>query len=165
MAHARGAGTDRKVPRVIGIGNELRRDDGCGVAAARSLRPLLAGRAAVHELTGDATNLLDLWEGADLAVVIDGVRSGSDAGTIRRIEVGPEELGPAFSPSSTHGLSLAEGVALGRSLGRFPVRLIVYGIEVRDVAMGTGLTAPVARAVREVVARVEREIPGPHVDP
>jgi len=150
----------REVPLVIGCGNDHRRDDGCGRAAARSLRPLLGGRARLVESDGEATNLLDLWDEQDLVIVVDAVRSGRAPGTVQRIEVGEGPLPASVSTGSTHGFSLAEGVALGRSLGRFPNRLVIYGIEAGDLEMGAGLTPAVAEAVENVVARIDREIPG-----
>lgn len=148
-------------PLVIGCGNEHRRDDACGLAVARALRPALQGRARVLECDGEATALLDLWEGGDLVVVIDALSSGKPPGSVQRVEVGADPLPASLATTSTHGLSLAQGVALGRSLGRLPNRLILYGIEAQDLEMGVGMSLAVARAVQDVVVRVEREIPRP----
>ncbi|HTS33180.1 MAG TPA: hydrogenase maturation protease [Thermoplasmata archaeon] len=149
------------VPVVIGCGNEHRRDDACGLAAARLLRPVLEGRARVLECDGEATRLIDLWDGRGLVVVVDALQSGNPPGTVQRIEVGTEPLPAPLGATSTHGLSLAQGVALGRSLGRFPRRLVIYGIEAGDLEMGSGMTPAVSRGVDEVVARVELELRAP----
>jgi hydrogenase maturation protease len=94
-------------------------------------------------------------------VVIDALQSGNPPGSVQRIEVGPEPLPAPLGATSTHGLSLAQGVALGRSLGRFPRRLVIYGIEAGDLEMGRGMSPAVSRAVDEVVARVELELGTP----
>jgi hydrogenase maturation protease len=133
-------------PRVvIGVGNAARGDDAAGLIAARRLGGL------EHE--GDPVALLDVWRGAELAVVIDAVSSGAEPGTVHRFDATAEPL-PAHlrGSSSTHALGLAEAIELGRALGRLPARLIVYGIEGERFEAGTELTPAVAAAV-EAVAR------------
>jgi hydrogenase maturation protease len=152
-------------PLVIGVGNDRRGDDRSGLDVVRALASRLGGRAHVVECAGDLTELLELWSGREGVIVVDGVRSGRPAGTVVRWVVGPQGL-PALGPTSTHGLSLSEAVGLGQTLGRFPQRLVIYGIEVGDVGLHEGLTAPVARAVAEAASRIADELlddlaPGP----
>jgi len=61
---------------VIGVGNSMRRDDGAGIAVVERARPLLPPGVEVRTLGGETTSLLDAWEGAGLAVVVDAVRWG-----------------------------------------------------------------------------------------
>lgn len=152
------AAPDATVPLVVGIGNEHRRDDGCGLAVARALRSRLGFRAEVVELSGDPTALLDLWADRDLAVAVDATRSTGPPGGI--VRAGPSEIAtlPPAATDSTHGLSLVEIARLGESLGRMPRHLVVYGIEADDLSTGIGFTAAVAAAVPVVVQRIEREI-------
>ena len=73
---------------VIGVGNEMRRDDGAGIAVVERARPLLPPDVEVRTLGGEATALLDAWEGADLAVVVDAVRwDHSPEAGVTRIDV------------------------------------------------------------------------------
>jgi hydrogenase maturation protease len=144
---------------VIGVGNEYRRDDGFGpfVVAALTERQARDRRLAQVELRtsdGEPTRLLELWRGADLAVVVDAVRDGGDDPG-HRYELALEELdGPATDrPASSHGVSLGSTVALGRALGRLPRRLVVLAISGGEFGFGTGLTPPVAAAVRPVARR------------
>jgi hydrogenase maturation protease len=146
------------LPLVIGLGNEHRRDDGCGIVVARRLGPRLGGRATVVELEGEATRLLDLWAGREVVLVVDAVRSNAPVGTVRRFRVEGASLPAPLASTSTHGLSLAEAVALGSALGRLPPQLIVYGIEVEDLRIGVGLSARVAEAATSVADRIEHEL-------
>jgi len=150
--------SSRRLPLVIGLGNDQRGDDGSGLEVARTLRPRLAGRARVEECASEGIALLDLWRDADEVLVVDAVVSGGVPGTVHRIEAG-DGFTPGFhTATSTHGLSLAEAVALGRGLGCLPRHLVVYGIEVDQLEVGSGLSSPVARAVRETADRIEAEI-------
>jgi hydrogenase maturation protease len=147
-----------RLPLVIGLGNEERGDDGSGLEVVRALRPRLAGRARFEECTSEGIALLELWRDADRVLVVDAVVSGGVPGTVLRFEAGDGFSPGVRSATSTHGLSLAEAVALGRGLGCLPRHLVVYGIEVDNLAIGAGLSAPVARGVREVTDRIVAEI-------
>ena len=64
---------------VVGVGNEFRRDDGAGLEVIARLRALQPGDASLTGVTlalsdGEPGEMIDLWEGARLAVVIDAVR-------------------------------------------------------------------------------------------
>ncbi len=134
---------------MIGVGNAARGDDAAGLLAARALGGI--------ELEGDPTALIDLFDGVDDAVVIDAVRSGAAAGTVRRIDVHEQPL-PADvrSSASTHLVSLAEAIELARALGRLPPRVTVYGIEGERFDTGAPLSAPVAAAIERVADELRR---------
>lgn len=146
------------LPLVIGLGNDDRGDDGSGLEVARALRPRVEGRARVEECRSGGVALLDLWRGSDRVLVVDAVRSGAPPGTVHRLEPG-DGFVPGFrTATSTHGLSLAEAVGLARGLGCLPRHLVVYGIEVDNLAVGGGLTASVARGVAEATERILAEL-------
>lgn len=133
---------------VLGVGNPLRGDDAAGLVAAERLD----GR--LHE--GDATGLLDAWEGADAAIVIDAVRSGAAAGTVHRLDASAEPLPASLRTStSTHAIGVAEAIELARALGRLPRRVVVYGIEGGRFEAGAPLSLEVAAAVDRVVESVQ----------
>ena len=66
--------------RVIGIGNPLRGDDAIGLLVARRVRELADPEVEVMELEGEPARLIDAWQGAGLAVVVDAVKTGAPAG-------------------------------------------------------------------------------------
>ncbi|MGD0250498.1 MAG: hydrogenase maturation protease [Thermoplasmata archaeon] len=147
-------------PLVIGLGNEHRGDDRCGLEVVRALGLRLGGEVRLVEGPEDVTELLALWADADRVIVIDAVRSGGTPGTIHRFELPGTELPSRLGATSTHGLTLADAVALARSLGRFPSHVTVFGIEAGPVEMSDGLSAPVVRAVGEVAEKVVAELRG-----
>jgi hydrogenase maturation protease len=150
--------TTSQLPLVIGLGNDDRSDDRSGLEVARALRPHLVGKARVEECTSGGIALLELWRDADRVLVIDAVRSGAPPGTVHRLEPGDGFLPGFHAATSTHGLSLAEAVALGRGLGCLPRHLVVYGIEADTLAVGGGLSHPVAHGVREATDRILAEL-------
>jgi len=144
---------------VIGLGSPDRGDDAVGPEVARRVADLrLAGVTVVeHE---DPTGLIDLWDTADLAVVVDAVRSGSAPGSLLVVEAGAD-AGPLADRAwartgrgGTHAFGLAAAVELGRALHRLPRRLVLVGVEATQFEHGTALGAPVAAALDAVVATV-----------
>lgn len=139
---------------VAGIGNMYRGDDGVGPVVAARLAPHMPSRVRLLAGMDDPLELIDAWDGADLAIVVDAVVSGAEAGTIHELDA-TTALPAMFSRLSTHVFSVAQVIELGRLLGRMPNRLIVIGIEATDMTQGRlELTPAVAAAVDHVVARV-----------
>ncbi|MFE9557788.1 hydrogenase maturation protease [Streptomyces sp. NPDC006703] len=148
---------------VIGVGNDFRHDDGVGWAVVSRLRERaerepLPGRIELTVSDGDPGRLIGLWEGADLAVVVDAAHGHPGRpGRVHRIELEGGELRQSGQTSS-HGLGLGEAVELSRTLGRLPARLVVFAVEGQDRTLGTGLTEPVAEVVEPLAQRIEQEI-------
>lgn len=151
---------------VIGVGNELRGDDGAGIAVARQVRarglkPGVLGPKPgvdVREHEGEPTALLEIWHGADAVVLVDAVRSGAPPGTIHRFELRGAPLPARWSgSSSTHAFALAEAIELARSLHRLPGRLVVFGVEGRTFAAGAELSPEVRRVLPAVADAVGHE--------
>lgn len=134
---------------VIGVGHAERQDDGVGPYVARRLdrRGL---PTVMHE--GDGTGLLDLWDARPAAIVIDAVSDGAAPG---RLHLFTDCDAPAFARTafvhSTHRLGLPEAVALGRSLGRLPKRLVVVGITGAAFGFGSTLSPAVAAAADRLI--------------
>ncbi|MFE9120436.1 hydrogenase maturation protease [Streptomyces sp. NPDC007172] len=146
---------------VVGVGNDFRRDDGVGWAVIGRLRKRAADRALPADTVlatcdGDPVRLMELWEGADLAVVVDAAHAHpSRPGLVHRLELDAGGLGRATT--SSHGLGLGEAVELARVLGRLPRRLVVYAVEGADSSLGTGLSEPVEAVIGPLTEDVEAE--------
>ena len=150
---------------VIGVGNEYRRDDGFGPAVVAKLAELrftpLPCTVDLAISDGEPARLIDLWTGADLAVVVDAVRDGADHGGHRYELVLDQLAGLADDRSaSSHRISLGSTVELGQALGRLPQQLVVLAVGGREFGFGTGLTPEVAAAVEPVVRRVRDLVSG-----
>jgi hydrogenase maturation protease len=142
---------------VIGVGNRLRGDDAVGLVVAERLqRRRGAPRVVRHD--GDLFGLPDLWKGAEVAVLVDALSSPDAPGTFRRFDVRESPLPRVGFRCSTHGVGVAEAVELARVRGVLPRRLIVYGVVGARFDPGMGMTAPVERAVDEVVRRILAEV-------
>ena len=134
---------------VFGVGNEWRGDDGAGLVVARRIRDLGSADVTVVEVEGDCSGLVGAWTDADEVIVIDAVSSGAAPGTIQRFAGAIPREAPRLR-SSTHGFGVADAVELGRSLGRLPRVLRVYGIEGREFGVGRELSPEVRDAAHQL---------------
>ena len=134
---------------IIGIGHAERQDDGVGPFVAQRLHER-GLPAVVHE--GDGTALLDLWEGRRSAIAIDAIAGDAAPGTIHLfIDFDEPDFARAAFVHSTHRLGLPEAIALGRSLGRMPERLVIVGITGASFGFGRILSPPVEAAANRLI--------------
>ncbi len=151
------------IPLVLGIGNELRRDDGAGIAAARLLARQFSDRVDIREMSGEGTALMEAWRNRSFVVLIDAV-AGVRPGWIHRFAV-PGEIVPfKFFHYSSHHFSVAEAIEMSRQLGTLPDAVRVFGIEAKDFDYGQGLSPVVREAVHNVVNEL-RGLLIPIIDP
>ena len=144
---------------VIGVGNEFRRDDGIGPEVVSRLRAQTAGTVQLLVCDGEPARMIEAWDGASLAVVVDAVMASSPPvpGRLHRIELDRAD-GWDIRPVSSHGLSLGDAIGLARALDRMPERLILHAVEAADFRLGVGLTPAVAAAVAPLAAAVLRDL-------
>jgi hydrogenase maturation protease len=138
---------------VIGIGNELRRDDGAGPAVIDELQGRSLEDVTLAVSDGEPSRLIDLWAGEDQAIIVDALPSSSgEPGRVRELD----SVGGVPSSTSSHALGLGIASRLGGALDRLPATMRIFIIEGGDFGFGVGLCSPVARAVMDVADRIAR---------
>lgn len=135
---------------VIGCGNPERGDDAAGILAAQRLREL---GVPAQTSSGEASALIEAWEGEDEVMVIDAVVTGACPGTLH-VWDGSQTLPSCLPLTSTHGLGVGEAIALSRALDRLPRRLKVWGIEAGQFEPGSEILPAVRRAVEQVAQEI-----------
>src|SRR5436309_14910374 len=143
---------------LIGIGNEYRGDDGVGLVAARELQAKKLPHILVTECSGDGAELMEMWKSAATVILVDAVSSGAKPGTIYRLDALTQSIAASFSFPSTHAFGVAEAIGLAHALDQLPPCLMIYAIEGKNFAAGSGLSLEVEQAVREVVEQVASEV-------
>jgi hydrogenase maturation protease len=143
---------------VIGVGNPDRGDDGIGRLIVRRLAGHVPQSVAIIERPGDTLALIDDWAGYEDVILVDAAAPLSAPGCVRRIDLLQDDLPTDLSLSSTHAFGVADAVALARTLGLLPGRLIVYAIEGADFTPGAPVSPKVAAAADAVVARIVAEL-------
>jgi hydrogenase maturation protease len=124
-------------------------DDAAGLEVARLVRERApAADVVTHER--EPSDLIALWDGAPLAVVVDAVEGGAP-GAVHTFELEADDHIPRTwwrsRATSTHALQLAEVVEIAHSLGRLPPRLVLIGISGETFETGAQLSESVCGGI------------------
>ncbi len=150
----------RKRVLVAGIGNVFLGDDGFGVEAATRLarRKLPAGVDVVDFGIRGMDLAYALQEGYEAAIFIDATPRGEAPGTLYVIEPDLDEI---EAMPEAHGMDPVKVLALARTLGSLPDRILVVGCEpqtrlsVESEELVMELSEPVRASIDESVRLVE----------
>jgi hydrogenase maturation protease len=141
---------------VLGLGNDLLRDDAIGLRVVRELRCQLPPDAGMDLLDTSEMGLalLDLVVGYQELFIVDAVQTGrAGPGHLHEIEGDALRLLPRISP---HFLGVGEMLALGRELGlAMPERVRIFAVEVADpFTLDTEMTPALQVALPRVVEKL-----------
>jgi len=128
-------------------------DDSVGIKVAEALE----GVVDIKILTTTDFNIIDAVLGYDRAVIVDGVKTGHEPGTI--IEMNIDQIYSNYRFSGTHNLSLATSLKIGYDLfgDEMPRDIRIIGIEVEDIEnFGKGCTPKVEASITPAVEMVKK---------
>jgi hydrogenase maturation protease len=145
---------------LIGVGNAYRGDDGVGLIVAERVRALAPREVDVTLCEQEASRVMDAFEGADAAVIVDAVASGGTPGELHRFDAASAAVPARVFGSSTHAFGVGEAIELARALGKLPTAVVVIGVEGREFSAGERLSAAVEAAVPHAAEAVLRELRG-----
>jgi hydrogenase maturation protease len=145
--------------RVIGLGQAAAGDDQVGLAVIEHLREAGASGRVELLVAAEPSALLPLLETAVPVVLVDAVLA-APAGQVLMLE--PEELEQrGLSTMSTHGLGVAQAVALARLLSPAAVSPSIHIVAVsisRPERFQQGLSPEVAAAVPRAAEHILRTL-------
>jgi hydrogenase maturation protease len=148
---------------VLGVGNEIRGDDGVGIHVVRRVAELLpvdlARRVVVDEACTGGFDLVDYLRGYDRAVVADAIQTKDGvAGTVYAFSA--EALRVTAHLGHSHGVNLAGALDVCGTLGLgAPDPVTIVAVEAVELNEFTEeMTAEVAAAVEEAAAAVLDEL-------
>ena len=144
---------DTTYPLVIGVGNLHAGDDAAGRLVAQKLARL-GGAFDVVESFGAAADLVTDFEHRNRVLIVDTCKSEARVGTIHNFDVHRETLPDYLNAVSSHGIGVAEGIALARALGMLPEICEVIAIEGAEFRTGATLSRAVATAIDTCVAEI-----------
>lgn len=136
---------------IIGIGNPNFKDDGVGLKIVEHFE----GIVDTVTLLNIGFNLIDSLLGYDKAVIVDGVKTGKEPGSI--IEFNAEFWGDVYA-SGTHNFSIFEIIRIGYSVfpEEMPKEIKIIGIEVEDVETLSRQCSPsVETAIPKAVSKIK----------
>lgn len=150
---------------VAGVGNELRGDDGFGVAVAQQLfeTKKYGNDVTVFEAGIAGISLVqELMAGFDLLIIADTIHRGGEPGTIYVIEPQVPELDEKSSNqlhqslADAHYSDPSKVLILAKALNVLPRRVFLIGCEPAGYdELGADLSSPVERAVAVALEKID----------
>ena len=159
---------------VAGMGNQLRGDDGFGVALARLLgeRDHDPGKdgaeVTVREFGIAGIHLVqELLSGYDALLVIDAVQRGSQPGTVHLLEPEVRDLAGLSDSerrdflADVHWADPGRALILARALGVLPARVLILGcqpeaLEELSLVLSPAVESALPEAMRAIDAALAR---------
>lgn len=144
---------------VIGVGNLLLRDEGVGIHVIKELQKReLPPDVEVFDGGVGGLDLLPYFSQAEKVFLIDAAEMGLEPGAVVRLD--PEQLnqsekGVSFS---AHEIGLAEVIELSRALNNDSLKIVIFGIQPKEISWGMELSAEVAAVIPQVIKAVFQEI-------
>lgn len=145
--------------RILGIGSPSGDDQagwlvvdalvGCGVRTDDEL--------VIEKLDRPGADLIPRLEDTGWVVLVDAMRSGGQAGTIRHF--GQQDWPEYGGGLSSHGFGVLDALTLARELGCLPPRLDLYGIEIGSALPGETPGGAVQGAIRQLAAIIAAGLP------
>ena len=143
---------------VIGLGNPDRGDDGVGIRIAETFAAQALPGAVVKQRTGDMLSLIEDWAGFAHVICVDAAALVGQPGRVHRIDALRAPLPVAPGLASSHGIGLAEVVALARTLDLLPRALTVFAVEGQSFEAGEQLSTDVAAQIAPVAHMIADEV-------
>jgi hydrogenase maturation protease len=146
--------------RIIAIGQRAAGDDAVGLVVLDRLRQAELPRGTELAEAGDATALILLLETRLTVIVIDAVVGPGPVGEVLELDAGAL-AGASERPVSTHGVSVAQALALARLLSPETVAasVSIVGVRIPPPRRYTeGLSSEVAGAVASAASLVMARI-------
>jgi hydrogenase maturation protease len=147
---------------IAGMGNDLCRDDGFGIAVVRRLAECGAPEGArIYEAGIAGIGLVqELMDGFEALVLVDAVERGAAPGDLFLLESEVPAIA-SFSDAErralladTHYTVPSRALILCRALGILPERVYILGCQPASVDLGIGLSPEVELAVPEAIERL-----------
>jgi len=145
---------------ILGIGNEIVKDDGVGIFVAHLLKIVNKNKDVDIETTNSAgIYILDFIEGYDRAVLIDSIKTeGGEPGNIYEINV--RNWNSKEISNSVHTVDVINALTFYKKHDtRLPDEILLYAVEIGDASgFGEQLTPEVRKSAYTLYIKLKKEL-------
>jgi hydrogenase maturation protease len=146
---------------VIGLGSEFRSDDQIGIETVKQLASRFSGNPRIEfmQAKADPTLLIEIWSQRQLVIVVDAFAiAGLAPGSLLELEENDFKHLHYNEKTSSHFLSLKEGLQLGAALGQLPQKILIYGIQGENFNFGEQLSTRVQESIPRLISKIEAQL-------
>ena len=144
---------------VLGIGNLLLGDEGVGCRCVQELERRYTLPPEVQCVDGGTAGfeLLPLVEDTEALIIIDALTDGRAPGTVILVENDqvPRTL---LTRTSPHQIGISEVLATAQLTAKVPERLLLFGIEPKNLQVQIGLSPEVEAGLEKALDAVVAEL-------
>ena len=144
---------------VLGIGNLLLGDEGVGCRCVQELERRYTLPPEVQCVDGGTAGfeLLPLVEDTETLIIIDALTDGRAPGTVILVENDqvPRTL---LTRTSPHQIGISEVLATAQLTAKVPERLLLFGIEPKNLQVRIGLSPEVEAGLEKALDAVVAEL-------
>lgn len=140
---------------LIGCGNVLMKDDGIGVYIVREIKKRSIFKDIdIIDAGTPGIDLIDIMRLYDEIIIVDSMRSGINAGSVKEINL--SELNSLkTSLTSLHGLDLILAVKVATGIGAKALEIKIIGVEAKEVnSFEEGLSTEIKEKFNLIVEKV-----------
>lgn len=144
----------RKLPLIIGVGNDLRGDDALGIRVVQLLENEHPDLGEYMTIQGDVSRVINYWGDRDI-LMVDAISSNYyEPGMIHMVCSVDDLIKDKQHQYSTHGLGITEALHMGQLIHSVPSSLLFIGVEGVQWKMGDPLSEKVEHSIPIVKQRV-----------
>ncbi|MFC2019759.1 HyaD/HybD family hydrogenase maturation endopeptidase [Chloroflexota bacterium] len=144
---------------VMGVGNELLKDEGVGVHVVRALRQETPpGDISLDIIDGGTTpEAFLLVEAAHKLILVDAVSGGGEPGAVYRF--GPDDIiASGKFAVSAHQVDLMMSLDMMKLSGSKPDEVVIIGIEPKEIDWGMELSPQLREKLPKILKVVMEEL-------
>jgi len=143
---------------VLGVGNDLLKDEGIGVHVIRAMEELsLPANVSLVNGGVGGIDLLDEIKGAGRLIIVDAMDAGAQPGAVFRFRAEEVDVIIGEHKTSLHQVDLFDTLKLARFLGFFPETVII-AVQPQDISWGMAPTPVLASRMPLIIDIVKTEI-------
>ena len=144
---------------VLGLGNPILSDDGVGFRVVDFLKNEVKNKKIKFETTSIAgLGILEMMIDFDKVVIIDAIMLGDEIGTVHKLEM--EDFEKTLHTAS-HDVGLRNAIEIGKQCyqERMPKKIVVLGIEVKDVkTFSEELSPELEKMIPDICFLIKKEL-------
>ncbi|KXB06523.1 hypothetical protein AKJ51_03580 [candidate division MSBL1 archaeon SCGC-AAA382A20] len=144
---------------ILGIGNEIRRDDAVGLVAAREISKQIDNEnIEIKETSAGGLSLLTKIEGYDKVFIIDSIVT-KDGEPGHWYYLSLNDLNSGGGRTVSHSIDLKTMKNIGEKMGEKVPEIRIFAIEVKDpFEFGEDLTEELEESLPEVISEIKETI-------
>lgn len=140
---------------IIGLGNPLRGDDGVGVRLVKELNErTLPHNVDVVDGGTQGLGLINLMENRQRVILVDAADIGQRPGEFARFTPDEVLLPGNDQHLSIHAAGLRDALLLAQALNKLPPKVIIFGVQPKQLDWDTGLSREVEASLPGLLAAV-----------